>query len=489
MGKKFILAGMSFGDEGKGTFVDYLTHKYGIKQIIRYNGGSQASHTVITPKQIVHKFSQMGSGMFLKDCKTYLSSNMVINPVNLIAEVIQFSKKTGLSQKEVLERIIIDEKCYIVTPYHSLMNKLRELSKGKERRGSVGTGVSEVNQLLREKTFWSNGLGVQMKDLYDTKSLYEKIEDLHYCVKNFYMDNEEIIEDIFLNADEIMGKELKSLDRQIEELFYKQNIEQLCNTYQSFITDKRFNICKDIGEVLQPNEDIIFEGSQGLLLDEVYGTKPNTTILDTTIKNALHIVEAMKVVKEEPDSSEVVKIGIAKAFASRHGAGVFPTEDASTSYSIRDNNQEKSFWMGQMRFGWFDAVLMRYAQSINNVDELYLSSVDKLRFIQTIKICNKYIYTGNVDEGFKTMFEYENKNDSIIVHNIRNNQGNISKYLMQCKPVYIGLNGFGEDMSEARCKDDLPVNCLNYIALIERLTGIRVSLISVGPTRDEKVEL
>jgi|GEM_PF-5761097 len=497
MGNIYILTGMLFGDEGKGTFVDYLAHKHGIQQIVRYNGGSQASHTVIAPEGTVHKFSQMGSGMFLEDCNTYISSNMVINPANLIEEVAQFSKKTGYDPKEVLGKIIIDEKCYIVTPYHKLMNRLRELSKYSERRGSVGTGVSEVRQLLKVKNIWGEGLGVQMKDLYNRNTLHAKLEDLHYCIWEFYKDNKDIISQNI--PDDISEK----LEREIYFLTRRESINHVWSDYLQLLQWNKFNVCPEVTSILQAEEGIIFEAAQGLLLDEVYGIKPNTTILDTTIKNAVQMVEVMKgkqayslcfqmslngavgVVQETIDS-QVVKVGITKAFASRHGPGVFPTEEAEINASICDINQEESFWNGQIRFGWFDAVLMRYAQAINNVDELFLSSIDRLSSFQTIKVCNEYVYTGSVDDEFQTMFEYEQA-ASVIVCNIKNNQGNISKYLMQCKPVYIELDGWNEDVSRAKSKDEFPVNCLKYISQIEWLTGIKVSVVSVGPTRTGKV--
>ena len=130
----FILCGMQFGDEGKGTFVDYLAHEKNIDCIIRYNGGSQASHTVITPSGKLHKFSQLGSGMFLQKCQTYITENMVINLENLFREVMTFSNESEIPIPNIMDRIHIHENCFVVTPYHKLMNRLREFSKGKKEK-------------------------------------------------------------------------------------------------------------------------------------------------------------------------------------------------------------------------------------------------------------------------------------------------------------------------------------------------------------------
>ncbi|MDR0979399.1 MAG: adenylosuccinate synthetase [Lachnospiraceae bacterium] len=492
MGRKFVLVGMLFGDEGKGTFVDYLAYKYDVRQIIRYNGGSQASHTVTTPEGIVHKFSQLGSGMFKEEANAYLSSNMVVNPCDLIEEVRQFSLKTNLSPKTVLSRIFIDEKCYIVTPYHKFMNHLRELGKGNERRGSVGSGVSEVRTLLREKNLLGKGLGVQMKDLYDRKFLYQRLEELYYCVFKFYKDNKDMI--LRNMPDNIWA----NLQNEIEFLTDYKSINYILCNYLGLVLENNFRLFSEIQSVLQEDKNIIFEASQGLLLDENYGLKPNTTILDTTIKNALSIIDIVEEKngcdlksKESQEGNfiqgKTTKIGITKAFSSRHGLGVFPTEDAELNACISDLNQEESFWNGKIRFGWFDAVLVRYAQAINQVDELYLSSVDRLSSFKTLKICDKYLYTGVVDDDFKTIFEYEQINNDIIIVNIKESHKNISKYLIQCKPIYTELDGWNEDISMVREKEQLPNNCLRYICQIENLTTVKVSTISVGPTRTGKV--
>src|SRR5574344_1978329 len=125
MNKSYIISGTLFGDEGKGTFVDYLANEKNIKQNVRYNGGSQASHTV-TINNVNHKFSQLGSIMCNESSKTYLSRNTIVNPFNLYTEAYSFCKKFGISEEEILSRIYIDSQSLVVTPYHSLIGKLIE---------------------------------------------------------------------------------------------------------------------------------------------------------------------------------------------------------------------------------------------------------------------------------------------------------------------------------------------------------------------------
>jgi adenylosuccinate synthase len=472
MGKVFILAGMMFGDEGKGSFVDYLANEYNITQIIRYNGGSQASHTVETPDGLMHKFSQLGSGMFVANCKTFLTSNMVINPHNLIEEIKVFSTKTGENAEDILDRICIDEDCYIVTPYHRSINRLRELSKGDGRTGSVGTGVSEVMRLLKT----GEPLGIKLKDIYCKELFFTKLTALHDYLCTFYNENQA---EIFRN---IPTELYEGLSNEILFLTSRSSIEQIYNNYKQLTQKCRFTVCSSLSKKINFDAAMIFEPAQGLLLDSVYGLKPNTTQLDTTILNALKMVD-----ENCPEGCDVVKVGIIKAFFSRHGAGVFPTEDIELSTFISDSNQEESFWNGKIRFGWFDAVLTRYAQSINNVDELYISSIDKLDQLPNIKICDSYFYDGSADEEFKLLFEYEKTGEGVFIHNIKNNDSRISGYLEKCRPVYIDMDGWLDSTSKARHKKELPGNCLKYIDMIERLTGIFVTLVSIGPTRNEKV--
>lgn len=482
----FVLCGMQWGDEGKGVFTDYLAHKENVDAVVRYNGGSQASHTVITPDGILHKFSQLGSGMFLKTCETYLTENMVINLDSLMVELEVFSEKTKISIRDLISRIHIHENCFVVTPYHKLMNKLRELSKGENRRGSVGTGVSEVRYFLsdQKKFPFSPPLGLQVKDIfneYSNNPIIGRLEALQEYVNDFYITNKEVI---YKNLpDNIKG----SLEKEINYLLSPRGYMGVASHY---ITDiKRAKetlnlkrcIYKTYEQTMRKNVKIaVFEGSQGLLLDGTYGIKPNTTFLDTTNHYALDI-------SYYRDNIKV--IGLAKAFLSRHGMGIFPTETDEVSSKIVDPNQEETYWNGKIRFGWFDAVLLRYAQKINQVEELYLSALDKLDAFEKIKVCNEYIYTDAIDEAFEETFKYEERDGDVVIKNIITNHQNLSDYLSKCIPCYIEVDGWNEDISKTKDYDRLPQKCREYISLLQNLVDIPITLISVGPTRNEKIEL
>ena len=238
------------------------------------------------------------------------------------------------------------------------------------------------------------------------------MEALQNYVNKFYRENEDVL---WQNAPEEMKESLR------KEIAFLLTPKAFLNIASGYVTkfkqaprDVNFSKCiYNAYELsLRKNcQSAIFEGSQGLLIDGNYGIKPNTTFLDTTNHFALDISYYR---------DNITKVGIAKAFASRHGLGVFPTETTDVSARICDNNQDESFWNGKIRFGWFDAILFRYAQSINQVDELYLSSLDKLDGFETIKVCNEYYYNGIVDEKFNSIFSYSTLPDGqIVITNIK----------------------------------------------------------------------
>ncbi|MBR3281104.1 MAG: adenylosuccinate synthetase [Clostridia bacterium] len=517
--RNFVLCGMQFGDEGKGSFVDFLSQEYNANWIVRYNGGSQASHTVTTPEGKIHKFSQLGSGMFNEHAKTFLSSNMVINVDNYFREVEIFCKTSGQKMEDVLSRVYIDCNCLVVTPYHKLLNKLRELSLGENRRGSVGTGVSEVaylktyldNHKNNGRYFW---LSINLYELfYETIfKVGRALSNIKAYVLEFYnIHKEEIFKNCSPNMIEGLKNEINILlfsdfECRLEEEYIKMSdkmFEKYPILMQTFYGTKPFLIdlffkTDNSGlpreEKQRAFEDftIIFEGAQGLLLDVKYGLKPNTTFLDTTVKQAMKYIKS---IREECNKMQtkghvkVNKIGVAKAFYTRHGKGVFPTENFKMNSTMHDDNQESTFWNGDIRFGWFDAVLFRYAQKINKVKEVYLSSLDVLEGMGDLKVCNCYRYDGYVDDEFEKVFDfYINHKNEVIITDIKCTCKDISKYLEQAKPIYENVDGF----MSAVIEDDngnkvLSKGCENYIRTISNMIHLPITLVSYGPTRNEKM--
>lgn len=474
--QSYILCGMQYGDEGKGSFVDYLTHKVNAKCVVKYNGGSQASHTVVCPNGTTHRFAQLGSGMFKDDCETYITENMVVNPQNLMREIEQFAKETSKNIGDIIPRIHIHKDCCIVTEYHKLINRMRELASGDERRGSVGTGVSEVYRLVEESDELYK-LYLTMDEVYSeftTNHILTALQDLKSYAYSFYKENED---KIWSNCDKHTKKDLLKM---MQYLFDQNAIFNVLDTqYRPLIetpNELSLKTClyDSYEHSIRNHNVVIWEGSQGLLIDKNYGVKPNTTYLDTTNNFALDIAYL---------KDEIKKIGIIKAFCSRHGMGIFPTKDEELSEKIIDAHQDWTVWNGKPEYGWFDIVLLKYAQSINNVDELYISCLDQLSGLKEIKVCTKYKYNGIIDDEFKKIFGfYIDVGDSnVYITNILKNHTKLKEYLLRCEPIYITCPGWDDKKNISKICD--------YIHLLEKLICVKITVGSTGATREDKIEI
>lgn len=463
MDKSYIVSGTFFGDEGKGSIIDYLSYQKGIKENVRYNGGSQASHTVIA-NNIKHKFSQLGS-VALNDGKTYLSEYTVVNPFNLYKEAEVFSSESKKDIREILDRIYISKYSRVVTPYHKLLGQLRELSS-LDRRGSVGTGVSETT-----KTFEETGLEITINDLLQMNiNIKEKLRELRSYLIMFMNQNVGKIDSALLK------KYIDPMD-----LYYLTQIDKdyLFNCYLNLMNGVSFNTVDNIRKFHECG-DLLFEGSQGVLIDRNHGIRPNTTLLDTTNKNAIVLASTL--------DTKIIKIGAITPFTSRHGKGLLPTQDEMLCKTIYDENQLPSYYQGVPRYGWFDLVLARYSNEINQNDEMFMTQIDRLSSFQKIKICTEYIYEGIITEEFDEIFDYYSESGKVIITRIKKNTINLKKYLSLCTPKYIEVKGWNCDISNIKNYEELPNECIRFIELIESLLDTKITYVGIGETRNQKLE-
>jgi len=392
----------------------------------------------------------LGSSMLIPGNKTLLSENTIVNPFNLVTEAKKFAELIHTDYEEILARVFISSKSKIVTPYHALTNQIRELSYSK--RGSFGTGVSEVTNISEE-----TGLCLKISDLLDGRYI-DILDDLYFYTKNFLSNNLERID----------SKELEKVHRDDIDLTAAENRSYIRNCYKNLLASIKLNVINYVSEFSEGKEDIVFEGSQGLLIDRNHGIRPNTTLLDTSNQYGVKLAKELGI--------EPLKIGLIRAFASRHGLGLLPTYDEELSKFIVDPNQESVYWLGtEPIYGWFDAVLLRYAQMINGNDEYYISCLDQLRGLDRLKICDSYLYEGTVDREFVEIFEYHYDHNKIIITNILKNSSSLKKYLNKAKPIYMEMAGIRND------------DYTDYINSIEELTGIKITLLSIGPKRSDKV--
>lgn len=462
MNESYIVSGVFFGDEGKGSVIDYLAHEKNIQDNVRYNGGSQASHTVVA-KNIKHKCSQLGSNILNPNSRNYLSEYTVVNPFNIFTEAQVLSQKTKEPIDDILKRIYISENSRIVTPYHKLVGQLIALSNNEIKRGSVGTGVSQTTRIYEEI-----GIEILMSDLIKQNDLTkEKLRELFEYTRKFFIENKEKINEEYLRK--IISE---------EDIFYltkKQNKDYIFNCYSSLVNTNLLNIISNINEFHQRG-NILFEGSQGLLIDRNYGIRPNTTLLDTTNKNGVKLANEL--------NTKIHKIGAITPFTSRHGIGILPTFDKDINSRIFDENQSHTIFQGKPRYGWFDIVLAKYSKSINEYNELFMTQIDRLSNFKTIKICICYRYYGIIDEEFEKTFDYEIQDNEVIIKNIKQNSLYLKEYLSKCAPIYIELPGWNRELD----KDEIPQELNNLLYLIELYLDTKITYLGIGEDRNMKLE-
>jgi adenylosuccinate synthase len=329
----YLTAGLQFGDEGKGSCIDFLVRTTGSKLVVRYNGGPQCGHNVVTKGGLHHCFAQFGAGT-LAGASTYLSRFMMIEPFALRNEHQELEYKIG---KPLWDRIFVEESAPVITPFHWKMNRLREQSRGRSRHGSCGMGVGELRADQTEgKAFIAAG------ELVASSVVEDKLRQIQ--------------------KDKL--REAAALGHSIDyRTWLDENVQAIAGVYRETAT--QIQIVPD-GSLSAMEGPFVFEGAQGMLLDETYGFAPYNTWTDITFRNALELLSGMR--------CDVTRIGVLRTYMTRHGAGPFPTEDASMAYPDHNCSGE---WQGDFRQGHFDLALARYAlRSISGVDGLAVTHID-----------------------------------------------------------------------------------------------------------------
>lgn len=339
MKTSYIVVGLGFGDETKGATVDALCRKYGIDMVCRFNGGSQAAHNVCTPDGGHHTFSQIGSGTFA-GAKTFLSRFMLVDPSRFLVEDDVLIAK-GIS---ILDRVFVDERALVITPFHVLLNRVREQARGTTHHGTTGMGISETVMD-----------GMARKDAIRCGLLREPISVITRALEV---------------TQEALLPEMKRLGAALE--FERLSIPNIAARYKRFHSRTRILTADEVTGLLQDaagKTGIVFEGAQGILLDQNYGFHPHTTWSTTTSYNAFILLEESYV------ETDVEVVGVTRTYTTRHGAGPFPTEAPKLNLAELHNSDDGL--AGQFRIGYLDMPLLRYAaRCCGGIDRLAVSHLD-----------------------------------------------------------------------------------------------------------------
>lgn len=341
--KALIVVGMGFGDEGKGSCTEYYTKKYHALWNVRYNGGAQAAHNVVRPNGHHHRFQQFGSGTF-EGASTFLSKHVIVHPLRILDEALALQDAHIATP---LRNHFIDERALIITPYHQALNMLKERKRGDARHGSTGLGIGETRAFSLEYP----DIAMHARDL--------RKADLDQHMRAIA---EHILE---------QARELDS-SAQIDEAEFEMTVDayRAAGSLLHIVPNDFFR-----SQVMGKGDNVIFEGAQGILLDEKYGFYPHNTWTNTTAVNAMMMLD-----DSGTDDVDIRIIGVMRPYMSRHGAGPLPTEDSLLNTVVSDPHNSDGEFTGPMRYGYLDHVLMRYAIWANEytIDELAITHADEI---------------------------------------------------------------------------------------------------------------
>jgi len=390
--------------------------------IARYQGGNNAGHTILIDNK-KYKLTMVPSGIFYPDKWCVIGNGVVINPKALIEE-IEYIRQNGFST----ERLRISDRAHLIMPYHLILDELEELRKGEDKIGTTrkGIGPCYMDKAARN--------GIRMADLMD-RAVFER------KLRTIGAEKNKLIEQVY-------GGSPIDIEATIRE--YLEYAEVL----RPYVTDTSVVL----NDMIDQGKRVLFEGAQGVMLDIDHGTYPYVTSSNPSA-GGVCIGSGVG-----PTKIHQV-IGVAKSYTTRVGDGPFPTELTNEIGDwIRERGNEYGTVTGRpRRVGWFDSVVVRHARRVSGITGLSLNSLDVLNGLKTVKICTAYRYEGKTIESYPANLEV----------------------LAKCEPIYEELPGWSEDLGSVKSLDELPVNARHYVERVSQLTGIPISIFSVGRNRDQ----
>ncbi len=397
-----------------------------VQYVVRYQGGNNAGHTVVIGDE-KYALHVLPSGVLSPKVTPVIGNGVVIDPKVLFEEIDGLEKR-GVS----CDRLVISANAHLIMPYHRALDKVTERFLGKARIGTTGRGIGPTygDKIAR--------VGIRVQDLFDPGILRQKL-DLALRDKN------QLLTKVYNRR----GLDAKLIAE--EYLAYGERLTP-------YVADTSLVL----GKALDAGHNVLLEGAQGSLLDIDHGTYPFVTSSNPTSGGAC--------VGAGIAPTRISKvIGIVKAYTTRVGSGPFSTElhDANGDY-LRKTGGEFGVTTGRpRRCGWFDAVIARYATRVNGVTDFFVTKLDVLSSLEKVPVCVAYEVDGKrFDEIPMTQTDFHH-----------------------AKPVYEYLDGWWEDISQARSFNDLPKNAQAYVKAIEELSGAPVSAVGVGPRRDQTLQL
>jgi adenylosuccinate synthase len=418
-----IILGSQWGDEGKGKIVDLFAEKFDM--VARYQGGHNAGHTVfIGEKKFVLKL--IPSGILRPGKQAVIGNGLVIDPAALLSEIATL-EALGVP---VSRNLFISNRAHVLFPAHRMMEKM---SEGREGRISIGTTSRGIGPCYEDKTARR---GIRIADLLDTAFFREQYDAI--------MQEKVVIARAF------------GIDSCLD-------LPAIRAEYEAFAERIRPMVCDTVtllNQAIRDGKTILFEGAQGTMLDIDHGTYPFVTSSSASAGGAC-------IGTGVPPTRIQGVLGVSKAYITRVGGGPFPTESFDgPGELIRERGKEFGAVTGRpRRCGWFDVPLLRYTADINGFDSLVITKLDVLDAFEQIPVCVAYRIDGKPVTGMPaTVAE-----------------------IARIEPVYENVPGWNSSTFGISTYDELPEKARQYIAFLERCTGVEVGCISTGPERNQTI--
>ncbi len=416
--------GLQWGDEAKGKLVDLLTDSHDI--VVRYQGGSNAGHTVVTGGQ-TYKLSLIPSGILSPRVQCVVTGGVVLNPASILQEI------DGLTARgiKVGSNLMLSDRAHVIFPWHIAEDAI--LDKSCSSGENIGTTMRGIGPCYRDKV--ARSFAVRLGDLYRDgfSAQLAHIAEAKNATVGVLAD----------------GKSFDPVEITREYLTYAERLRPFVCDTTSYLLD-----------AVEANKRILLEGAQGALLDVDHGTFPFVT---SSNSSGVGVSSGSGL----PGRWITKVTGVVKAYSTRVGGGPFPTEqDNEVGQHIRDRgNEYGTVTRRPRRCGWFDAVAVRYTARLSGVDSLAVMLLDVLDEMPELKICTAYEIDGKRVTNFPSHVDD----------------------LRRAVPVYETMPGWRKDTTKARTMADLPKPALNYLARLSELIGRPVDVVSVGPDREQTI--
>lgn len=430
-----VVLGTQWGDEGKGKMVDTLAQSKKFTAIVRYQGGNNAGHTVVVNGE-KHAFHLLPSGILHPDRTCVIGNGVIINPQILLTEIKTLESRVGKNHA----RLLISDKAHLIMPWHTIRDGITGGKIGTTSRGIGPTYVDYVNRC-----------GIRFMDTENKKRFGQRVQiELAW--------NKKLIK-LLLDFNKVPLGQRKKF--QLRKVLDESGI---IDSYWHWLRVLKNNPLIGIGDVSlfldrldKKGELILFEGAQATLLDIAHGTYPFVTSSNPTV-GGLYTGTGFR-----PKKLKV--IGVVKAYTTRVGEGPFPTElFDKIGQQLRKVGVEFGTTTGRpRRCGWLDLTIVNYAKLINGLDALAVPKLDVLTGIHPLKIAVGLKIKGKITNTFTVNLDQ----------------------LGQAEVIYQQLEGWDQDITKVRKFVNLPQPAQKYIQTLEKLTGLPVEMIGVGPNRSE----